>query len=155
VKVFNGTGIIKSTRQTYGRWLLLFIFLIPRILSAQNYPTRHFSLHDGLPSMAIRCIYKDTRGLLWIGTDAGLCTYDGKSFRIFKASEGMTASQVWAIAEDEKGNMWIGSHGDGLYKYNGKQFKKFTKNDGLADDRIRVLCYYQFAREQDTSKPAF
>ena len=53
----------------------------------------------------------------------------------------MTASQVWAIAEDEKGNMWIGSHGDGLYKYNGKQFKKFTKNDGLADDRIRVLCY--------------
>jgi len=128
-------------RQLSGRWLLLFLCLNPLFLSAQNYPTSHFTMHEGLPSMAIRCIYKDTRGLLWIGTDAGLCTFDGKSFRIFKPAEGMTANQVWAITEDEEGNIWFGSYGDGLFKFDGLKFERFTKKDGLVDDRIRVLLY--------------
>ncbi len=124
-----------------GRWLILLIFMIPLILTAQNYPVRHFTLSDGLPDMAIRCIYKDSRGLIWIGTDAGLCTFDGRIFITFKPSEGMTANQIWAIAEDEQGNMWFGSFGEGLYKYDGKHFERFTRKNGLADDRIRALCY--------------
>lgn len=132
---------INSVRQTHVRFLMLFLWLIPFPLLAQNYPSSHYTMRDGLPSMAVRCIYKDSRDLLWIGTDAGLCSFDGRSFRIFEPSEGMTAGKVWAIAEDEEGDMWFGSHGDGLYKYNGKEFKKFTKKDGLSDDRIRVLCY--------------
>jgi ligand-binding sensor domain-containing protein len=91
--------------------------------------------------MGVRCVFKDSRDLLWIGTDAGLCTFDGKSFKIFKPSDGMSASQVWAIAEDEEGNMWFGSYGDGLYKYNGRQFRRFTHKDGLSDDEVRILCY--------------
>ena len=120
-------------------FLFLLFFLFPLILPAQTYPTRHYTMRDGLPSLGIRCTYKDSRGLLWIGTDAGLCSFDGKTFRIFKSSEGMTASQIWAIAEDGDGNMWFGSMGEGLYKYNGRHFKRFTKKDGLTDDRIRVL----------------
>ena len=131
----------KATGIPVIRFFLLISCLNPYFLAAQNYPSRHFTMRDGLPSMAIRCIYKDTRGLLWLGTDAGLCSFDGKSFHIFKSSEGMTASQVWAIAEDEQGNLWFGSHGEGLYKYNGKKFTRFTQKDGMADDRIRVLCY--------------
>ena len=122
-------------------WLLFFICLNSFTLFAQNYPTRHFTMRDGLPSMAIRCIYKDKRGLMWIGTDAGLCSFDGKSFRIFKPSEGMAANQIWAITEDEQGNLWFGSYGEGLYKYDGRHFKQFTKKDGIVDDRIRVLCW--------------
>lgn len=124
-----------------GRVLLLLFWLNPILLSAQNYPTRHFTMRDGLPSMGIQCIYKDSRGLLWIGTRAGLCTFDGSSFHIFKKSEGMTASQIWAIAEDDKGNLWFGSMGEGIYKYDGVRFKRFTKKDGLEDDRIRVLYW--------------
>jgi hypothetical protein len=127
-------------RKTWHLLLLIFV-LNPLLLLAQTYPTRNFTMRDGLPSMGIRCIYKDTRGLLWIGTDAGLSNFDGKSFRIFKPSEGMTASQIWAIAEDDEGNLWFGSMGEGLYKYDGVQFKRFTKKDGLADDRIRVLSW--------------
>lgn len=98
-------------------------------------------MNDGLPGMSIRCIYKDTRGLLWIGTDAGLCSYDGKSFRIYKSKEGMTASKIWAIAEDDDANLWFGSYGDGLYKYDGQHFKQFTKDDGLVSNYVRVLLY--------------
>ena len=123
------------------RLLLLLFCLNPIMLPAQNYPTRHYTMRDGLPSMGIRCIYKDSRGLLWIGTDAGLCSFDGQSFRIYKPNEGMTASQVWAITEDDEGNMWFGSFGNGLYKYDGRQFKNITTNDGLTDNKIRVMYY--------------
>ena len=122
-------------------WLLFVICLNSLTLFAQNYPTHHFTMRDGLPSMSIRCIYKDSRSLMWIGTDAGLCSFDGKSFRIFKPSEGMNASQIWAIAEDEHGNMWFGSYGNGLYKYDGRHFERFTCKNGLADNHIRVLCW--------------
>ena len=122
-------------------WVLLIIFLNPSLIVAQNFPTRNYTMTDGMPNMSIRSIYKDTRGLLWIGTDAGLCSFDGKSFRIYKSSEGMTASQVWAIAEDDKGNLWFGSFGNGLYKYDGKNFKNYTTNDGLTDNKIRVMYY--------------
>lgn len=98
-------------------------------------------MNEGLPSMSIRCIYKDSGGLLWIGTDAGLCSFDGKSFRIYKSNEGMTASKIWTIAEDEDHNLWFGSYGNGLYKYDGIHFQQFTKKNGLVSNYIRVLLY--------------
>jgi len=120
---------------------MLFSCLNPLFLLSQNIPTRNFTMRDGLPSMAIQSIFKDSRGLMWIGTRSGLCSFDGKTFHIFKPSEGMTASQIWAIAEDEDENLWFGSYGDGLYKYDGKNFKRFKKKDGLVSDYIRALCY--------------
>ena len=64
---------------------IMFLWMFwPVILSAQDYPGRQYTMRDGLPGMTIRCIHKDSRGLLWIGTDAGLCTYDGRAFRIIR-----------------------------------------------------------------------
>lgn len=130
--------ILKYLRKIF---LVLSILIITNNLLAQQIPTRHFTMKEGLPSMGIRCIFKDSRGLIWIGTDAGLCNYDGKEFTIVNASSGMTANNIWSIAEDEHGTMWFGSFGDGLYKFNGQKFDHFTKKDGLVDDQIRVLCY--------------
>jgi len=124
------------------RWLLLFIILIvPKIQFGQTYSTRNYTVYDGLPSSAIRCIYKDSHGLLWIGNDASLCTFDGKAFQIVKTTQGKTINQVWSIAEDDQGNMWFGSHGEGVYKYDGRHIEKFTKKNGLADDYVRVVTY--------------
>ncbi len=124
------------------RWLLLLvIFIIPKIQFAQTYSTRNYTVYDGLPSSAIRCIYKDSRGLLWIGNDAGLCTFDGKAFQIVKTTQGKTINQVWSITEDDQGNMWFGSHGEGVYKYDGNHSERITKKNGLADDYVRVITY--------------
>jgi ligand-binding sensor domain-containing protein len=125
-------------------WILIntaVFLLISFSLSAIHHPVRNYTLRDGLPDKAIQAIYKDSRGLLWIGTQSGLSSYDGKSFRIYLPSEGMTASQIWSIAEDGAGNMWFGSMGEGLFRYDGKNFTRYTDKDGLVDNRIRVLCY--------------
>jgi len=121
---------------------LILVMLISCIsLSAQQIPTRHYTMKDGLPSMGVRCVFKDSRGLIWIGTDGGLCNFDGKSFKILKISDGTTAGKIWSIAEDEVGNMWFGSFGSGIFRFDGHSFEQFTKKDGLVDDWVRVLCY--------------
>lgn len=122
-------------------WPTLLGFFVPIYVISQNYPTHKYTMRDGLPGMDIHCIYKDSRGLIWIGTETGLCSFDGKSFRIFKPSEGMTASQVWAIAEDNAGNLWFGSNGEGVFRFDGNKFSQYTTNNGLADNRTRVMCW--------------
>lgn len=48
-------------------------------------------------------------------------------------------SGIRAIFQDSKGNYWFGSHNEGVGFYNGKSFKYFTINEGLADNQIRTI----------------
>lgn len=58
----------------------------------------------------ISCIYKDSSGYLWIGTDGGgvnrLDTY-GSSFKRYLTSDFLPSDIVRDIIEDELGNIWI------------------------------------------------
>ena len=36
----------------------------------------HLTINDGLSSNRIRCLYKDSKDYLWMGTDVGLDRYD-------------------------------------------------------------------------------
>jgi hypothetical protein len=43
--------------------------------------------------------------------------------------------------QDRAGNLWFGTTGDGVYRYDGKSFTNFTKNDGLSNNS--VWCVYE------------
>jgi hypothetical protein len=103
-------------------------------LYARNYSTR-----DRLPSNSIRSIFKDFRRQLWIGTDAGVCLFDGKNFRVYNTSHGLAGDWVWAIAEDGHGNMWFGTYDGGLSKFDNHTFTNYDQANGLYDQRIRVF----------------
>ncbi|MGA3012440.1 MAG: two-component regulator propeller domain-containing protein [Bacteroidales bacterium] len=81
---------------------------------SQHYYSRNFTVNDGLPSNTVRCIYKDTQGRMWIGTGAGLCLFDGKSFRTFGVNNGMIGESVFSITEDDNQNLWIGCMKGGI-----------------------------------------
>lgn len=134
---------IKHYRIYLVKSLLLTILLYYNIdsLVAQNFTTRNYTAQDGLPSSAIRCIYKDSRGLLWIGNDGALCTYDGKSFSIIKTQEGKTLNQIWSITEDRQGCLWFGSYGEGVYNFDGQYYEQYTVKNGLSDNYIRKIFY--------------
>lgn len=108
---------------------------------AQNYYSRNFTMTDGMPSNSVRAIFKDSEGYLWIGTDGGLCRFDGRKFRIFSSEDGFTGNKIWAIAEDGSKNLWFGDYGGGLWKYDGKTFCHFTEKDSIVDNRVRKLYY--------------
>lgn len=120
------------------RTLLLFCFLCLSFF-AQRFPSKHFTISNGLPSNAVYCIFKDSRGLMWIGTDAGLVKYDGYKFHTISTRDGLAGNFIRDILEDKKGNLWIACYGDGLSKFDGKKFTNYTTKSGLVHNEIRTL----------------
>ncbi|GAB2558355.1 two-component regulator propeller domain-containing protein [Spirosoma aerophilum] len=40
---------------------------------------------------------------------------------------------------DKTGNLWFGTTGEGVYRYDGKLFTQFTKQDGLSSNTVWCL----------------
>jgi two-component sensor histidine kinase/ligand-binding sensor domain-containing protein len=58
-------------------------------------------------------IYKDSRGLIWMGTQGGLVHYRDDNFTYYTISDGLRNNRVSHINEDESGNLWI-AHNAGI-----------------------------------------
>ncbi|MFK7808457.1 MAG: hypothetical protein AB8F74_11700 [Saprospiraceae bacterium] len=41
---------------------------------------------------------------------------------------------IWSVFQDSKNNYWFGSKSNGVYKFNNKELRHFTTEDGLAGD---------------------
>lgn len=124
---------------------IFIIFLIIQFglysLKGQTYFYKHFGWEEGLPSNEIQSIFKDSKGYLWIGTNAGLVRYDGKEFTLFNSSNGLAGDKVWAISEDNSHRLWFGCYGAGISVYDGEKFRTYNKKTGLVNDRVRVLYF--------------
>jgi ligand-binding sensor domain-containing protein len=119
-------------------WGLLFC------LSAgygQEYRVKQFTTVDGLPSNSIRAIFKDSRGIMWFGTDAGVCRYDGLTFKTVNTTHGLAGNKVWSITEDADGNLWFGCFQGGISCFDGIRMKTLTQKDGLVDNSVRIVHY--------------
>ena len=58
--------------------------------------------------------------------------------RQFGPTEGLGAPFIYALAQDRQGYLWLGT-GDGLVRYDGSHFVRFTQKDGLAEDFVVSL----------------
>ncbi len=70
----------------------------------------------GISQNSIRCIFKDHKGLLWLGTWDGLNRYDGIRFMIIRMEVGnkkasLTNSTINAINQDKNHQLWVGTDG--------------------------------------------
>lgn len=90
------------------------------LVYGQNRQFSHYRVSDGLSQSEILCIFQDSEGYMWFGTQNGLNKFDGYSFEQFfnDPADTTTISNNWIfdIAEDADGNIWIGAKG-GLNKY--------------------------------------
>ena len=69
--------------QTMKRLLLSFNLILIAVLAhaaGSGYSFNHYLTRDGLPSNTIYCTMQDRNGFIWIGTDDGICVYDGYRF---------------------------------------------------------------------------
>lgn len=97
----------------------------------------NISTNDGLPTTSIRSFHKDSRGYLWIGTDAGVVKYDGINMVVYNGSDGLPGEKIWDIDEDWNGNMWFACFGGGVARFDGQKITAFTEKEGLPDNSIR------------------
>jgi ligand-binding sensor domain-containing protein len=108
-------------------------------VAAQN--VKNYTLAEGLPGNSIKCLYKDSKGLMWIATETGLCTFNGNEFKIIGKDQGLNYNLIWAITEDDKKNIWLSVYGNGIAKYDGKKFVYYTTKNGLINNDVRSLHF--------------
>ncbi|MFA6958139.1 MAG: diguanylate cyclase [Thermoanaerobaculia bacterium] len=94
-----------------------------------------YTTTNGLPSNGVRAILRDRRGVLWVGTDAGLARLVGDRFEKVGGWE-LESSSVRALAEGED-SLWIGTF-EGLGRRRGDSITSYRYDNGLPSDTIRA-----------------
>jgi hypothetical protein len=129
-----------SSRRNKLLFILLFFI---EIVFSQQFPSTNFSTIDGLPNNSVYSIFKDSRGVLWVGTANGLSAIQNGGVKNYYTSDGLAHNSCWAIVEDVNHNMWFGSHGGGLTFYNGTKFEVINQKKGLIHNKIRRLFIHK------------
>lgn len=109
-----------------------FIALLHAVtaLHSQELVFKQYGVQDGLASPTIHSIFQDRDGFLWIGTESGLCRYDGSNFKTFTVKDGLQGNEVFGLIQDKKGRIWLQQYKNRIaYIYNGRIYNQ--QNDTL------------------------
>gem|GEM_PF-2257962 len=117
-----------------------------------NYSVQHYLPNEGnntsISEAHTNCIYEDTKGRMWVGTEKGLNLFlrNTESFLNFYKRDGLPGNIVKAIIEDDQGVIWVSTN-SGLAKLveDGNEWKiiSFSKEDGLQANEFFVNAAYK------------
>lgn len=100
--------------------ILIFSLIIILRSYSQQYNFTNYSINEGLSQSVVNCIFQDSRGYIWLGTQNGLNRFDGATFEVYNFNpfdtNSISNNWIYAIDEDSDGNLWVGTKG-GLNKY--------------------------------------
>jgi len=90
---------------------LLLSILFSSYIYSETYNFSRLDNTNGLSNNQINCVFKDSRGFMWIGTNFGLNRYDGYHVKVYQSvkNDSNSLAQNWIpdIQEDLYGNLWI------------------------------------------------
>ena len=72
-----------------------------------------------ITSTTVNSVLDDQQGGVWVGTDWGLCHFDGDAqWDVFQTGEsGIPENFIKALAMDTVGDIWVGFQSAGLAKW--------------------------------------
>lgn len=116
--------------------LLLLLFPVLLIAHPADIQFEHISINEGLSQGTVRCIFQDSRGFMWFGTQDGLNRYDGLQFKKYKHEPDDTTSlknnTIFSICEDNQGKLWIGTEiGLDLFNRETETFTHFNNSSQI------------------------
>jgi ligand-binding sensor domain-containing protein/signal transduction histidine kinase len=91
---------------------LLFLWLaVPaRAHDGDSPPTYRFeryTVNEGLASSTVFDIAQDRDGVIWVGTELGLCRFNGTHFRNYGVLDGLPGNAVYELDVDSAGRVWM------------------------------------------------
>lgn len=89
-------------------WFFMIIFISLTVSGrAQEYYFRQMPSDYGRDIQEISILFQDSDHMMWIGTDNGLYSFDGRQYRYTPLPGGSTQT-VSTISESPKGEKWVG-----------------------------------------------
>jgi len=100
-------------------------------------------ISEGIVSNWSTAVTVDTKGIVWVGTEAGLSYFNPETERftnfkhIMSDPISLSSNMIQAIYEDSQNNVWIGTS-DGLNRFdrNSHSFERYSTKDGLAGNYV-------------------
>jgi signal transduction histidine kinase/ligand-binding sensor domain-containing protein len=106
--------------------------------------TDHFTFDNtagGLRSNLIYSVFRDREGVLWFGTDRGVCRYDPGSPHAERMSADPQSNFVRTIYQSGEGRLWCGTN-RGLF------YRDATSSEWLTQDELQGRAIYSIAEDR-------
>lgn len=151
----NGSHRRKKGEKVLQYRLAFLLVLISAVLHGEkeNIRFKCISTEQGLSQVTVNCIFQDSKGFMWFGTQDGLNRYDGYEFKVYKYDpldkETLSDSFILCIHEDSVGALWIGTETGGLNKFNpntGKftRYQQNSKDSNCLHHKVNCIFEDQF-----------
>lgn len=131
--------------------LLCLAPLIPVSADAGAFPPPdfdRFGRQQGLPNLSVSSLVRDSHGYLWIGTQGGVCVWDGLDFQVFRhdpaREDSLSHNLVQTLWIDSDDVLWIGTYG-GLNRFDPQSgiMTRFVHNpekpDSISNDIVTSI----------------
>lgn len=118
----------------------------------QTIDTKFYTSNDGLFSNNVSKTYIDSKGVLWIGSRAGLAKKTTGGFERVEQGLKHKFNNIFDITEDSQQGMWIAGYGRGLLYIKGNKTKLIQKSDGLLSNEVRNVKNFGNKMYVGTSK---
>ncbi len=147
--IFNAIQQMTKSRLYYILIVLIHILISNHTYaeteSSTDLPCRYVTtLSVGSASDENRSLFFDHQGLLWVGTNSGLKSFDGYEVRVFKSTAASPSllpnNTVVSIGEDGNGDMWIGTR-NGLVRMNMRTGETHTYSNVPGVSRITYALF--------------
>ncbi|MFQ6371909.1 EAL domain-containing protein [Shewanella sp. YIC-542] len=98
---------------------------------------QHINSLNGLHQNTIYSLEEDKGGILWVGTQDGLHSYNGTSFNLFLhdpfRDDSLSDSFITDIVQSSDGRLWVGTYSGGvnLFQPASNNFRRYGKAQGL------------------------
>lgn len=86
----------------------------PRLKDSAKQDILIFGQDQGLPGNVGFRIIQSKGGWLWIGTDNGLCRFDGEYCETYTTEQGLSANNIVFMIEDKQGMLWLQNQKGGV-----------------------------------------
>jgi len=122
------------------RLALLLAVLGPITAAAQRFYFENLSVQQGLPTSKVYTVLQDSSGLVWLGTEAGLVSYDGIEPDQLGPDEGAAPGGVRSLLVDREQRLWVGHNGGGISIGTKQRFGTITvEGDPITTDITGIV----------------
>jgi hypothetical protein len=128
----------------------LFFLVFSASLSGQELFFNTPSNLQNLPSTETYHVFQDSKGIIWICTDAGICRYNGSTLTTFTTKDGISENVVLKAYEDTKGRIWFNTLSGYFFYYFNNRFHAIAANEYLKKKCRSLPINSFFVGEQDT-----